>query len=88
MTLEQVAEMKPAYKKQKGHRTLFSHHGLHLSLQATKLLASLTYPLKITKVSPPCLPNMSATYSSSTSDSASGSAGAAGIVGAAGAGST
>jgi hypothetical protein len=56
MTLEQVAEMKPAYKKQKGHRTLFSHHGLHLSLQATKLLASLTYPLKITKSVHPAFP--------------------------------
>jgi hypothetical protein len=38
---------------------LVSCHGLHLRLQATKLLASLTYPLKITKVSPPCLLNMS-----------------------------
>jgi hypothetical protein len=30
-----------------------------LRLQATKVLASLSYPLKITKVSPPCLSNMS-----------------------------
>jgi hypothetical protein len=30
-------------------RTLFSRHGLHPRLQAIKLLASLTYPLKITK---------------------------------------
>jgi hypothetical protein len=59
MTLEQVAEMKSTYKKQKGTRTLFSRHGLHLRLQATKLLGSLTYPLKITKVSPLCLSNMS-----------------------------
>jgi hypothetical protein len=28
---------------------LFSRHGLHPRLQAIKLLASLTYPLKITK---------------------------------------
>jgi hypothetical protein len=59
MTLEQVAEMKPAYQKQKGMRTLFSRHGLHLRLQATKLFASITYPLKITKVNPPCLSNKS-----------------------------
>jgi hypothetical protein len=84
MTLEQVAEMKPAYQKQKGTRTLFSRHKLHLRLQAIKLLASLTYPLEIKKVSPPCLPNMSTTYSSSTSYSASGSAGAAGTAGAGG----
>jgi hypothetical protein len=38
---------------------MLSRHGLHLRLQATKLLASLTYPLKITKVSPPYLSNMS-----------------------------
>jgi hypothetical protein len=84
MTLEQVAEMKPAYQKQKGTRTLFSRHELHLRLQATKLLASLTYTLKTIKVSPPCLPNMSITYSSSTSASASGSAGDVGVAGAGG----
>jgi hypothetical protein len=59
-----------------------------LRLHNTKLLVSLTYPLKITKVSPPYLPNMSATYSSSTSDSASVSMGATGATGAAGAGDT
>jgi hypothetical protein len=79
MTLEQVAEMKHAYKKQKGHKNLVLMP--RVTLQATKLLASLTYPLKITKVSPPCLSNMSTTYSSSTSDSVSGSAGAAGAAG-------
>jgi hypothetical protein len=38
--------MKPAYQKQKGTGTLFSHRELHLRLQAIKLLPSLTYPLK------------------------------------------
>jgi hypothetical protein len=38
---------------------LFLRHGLHLRLHATKLFASLTYPLKITKVSLPYLSNMS-----------------------------
>jgi hypothetical protein len=39
--------------------TLFSHHGLDPRLQAIKLLASLTYPLKITKDQPTLHPNMS-----------------------------
>jgi hypothetical protein len=77
--------MKPAYQKQKGHKNLVLTPRVTFEVTATKLLVSLTYPLKMTKVSPPCLPNMSVTYSSSTSDSVSGSAGA---VGAAGAGGT
>jgi hypothetical protein len=50
MTFVQMVKMEPAYP-----RTLFSRHGLHLRLQATKLLASLTYPLKKTKGSIPCV---------------------------------
>jgi hypothetical protein len=38
----QVVEMEPAYQKKVGTRTLFSHRGSHLRLQAIKLLASLT----------------------------------------------
>jgi hypothetical protein len=41
--------MKTDYHKQKGMRILFPRHGLHLRLQAIKLLTSLTYPLKRTK---------------------------------------
>jgi hypothetical protein len=48
MTFVQVVEMKPTYQKQKGTATLFSCHGLHMRLQAIKLLANLTHPLKIT----------------------------------------
>jgi hypothetical protein len=49
MTFGQVAEIKLGYQKTKEvARTLFSHHGLHPRLQAIKLLASLTHPLKIT----------------------------------------
>jgi hypothetical protein len=80
--------MKPAYQKQKGHKNLVLTPRVTFEVTAAKLLVSLTYPLKITKVSPPCLPNVSVTYSSSTSDSASGTAGAAGAAGTVGAGST
>jgi hypothetical protein len=41
MSFVQVVKMEPAYKKM-GMRTLFSHRGLHLRLQAIKLLASIT----------------------------------------------
>jgi hypothetical protein len=49
MTLEQVAEMKPAYQKQKGHKNLLLMPRVTFELQAIKLLASLTYAIKITK---------------------------------------
>jgi hypothetical protein len=49
MILEQVAEMNPSIKNKRVTRTLFSCHGLYLRLQAIKLLARLTYPIKITK---------------------------------------
>jgi hypothetical protein len=49
MTFVQVAEHNPPNKNKRGMRTLFSRHGSHPRLQATKLLVSLTYPLKITK---------------------------------------
>jgi hypothetical protein len=84
MTLEQVAEMKLVYQKQKGHENLVLTPRVTFKITRTKLLASLTYPLKTTKISPPCLPNMSATYSLSTSDSTSGSAGVLGTVDAGG----
>jgi hypothetical protein len=46
-------------KNKRDTRTLFSRHGLHPRLQAIKLLASLTYPLKITKGRPNTGPIMS-----------------------------
>jgi hypothetical protein len=49
MTFVQVAEHNPPTKNKRSTRTLFSCHELHLRLQAIKLIASLTYPLKITK---------------------------------------
>jgi hypothetical protein len=49
MTFVQVTEHNPPTKNKKSMRTLFSRHRLYPWLQATKLLASLTYPLKITK---------------------------------------
>jgi hypothetical protein len=52
MTFVQVTEHNPSNQKQKGTRTLFSRHGLYPRLQAIKLLASLTYPLKRTKGQP------------------------------------
>jgi hypothetical protein len=76
--------MKPAYQKQKGHKNLVLTPRVTFEVTVTKLLVSLTYPLKITKVNPPRPPNMSVTYSSSTSDSVSGSAGAAGAASAGG----
>jgi hypothetical protein len=81
MTLEQVGEMKPTYEKQMGHENIVLMPRVTFRLQAIKLLASLTYPLKITKVSPPCIPTCPTTYSSSTSDTASGLAGATGVGG-------
>jgi hypothetical protein len=59
MILEQVAEMNSPIKNKRGTRILFSHHELHLRLQAIKLLASLTYPLKIIKGQSTLHPNMS-----------------------------
>jgi hypothetical protein len=49
MTFVQMAEHNPPTKNKRSTRTLFSHHGLHPRLQATKLLVILTYPIKITK---------------------------------------
>jgi hypothetical protein len=49
MTFVQVAEHNLPTKNKRSTRTLFSRHRLHPRLQAIKLLASLTYPLKITK---------------------------------------
>jgi hypothetical protein len=69
-------------KNKRGMGTLFSCHGLHLRLQAIKLLASLTYPLKRTKGQSPNTLSCPVTYSSLTSDTVSGSAGSAGAGGA------
>jgi hypothetical protein len=41
MPFVQVVKMEPAYQNKMGTRTLFSRRGLHLRLQAIKLLASL-----------------------------------------------
>jgi hypothetical protein len=49
MTFVQVAEHNPPTKNKRSMRILFPRHGLHPRLQAIKLLASLTYPLKIIK---------------------------------------
>jgi hypothetical protein len=49
MTFAQVAEHNLPIKNKRGTIALFSCHGLHPRLQAIKLLASLTYPLKRTK---------------------------------------
>jgi hypothetical protein len=49
MTLEQVVEHNMPNKNKRGTRTMFSRYDLHLRLQAIKLLASLTYSLKIPK---------------------------------------
>jgi hypothetical protein len=49
MTFVQVAEHNPPTKNKRSTRTLLPCHGLHPRLQAIKLLASLTYSLKITK---------------------------------------
>jgi hypothetical protein len=49
MTFVQVAEHNPPIKNKRNTRTLFSRHGIHSRLQAIKLLACLTYPLKIIK---------------------------------------
>jgi hypothetical protein len=46
MSFVQVIKMEPLIKNRMGTRNLFSHRMLHLRLQAIKLLASLTYPLK------------------------------------------
>jgi hypothetical protein len=56
MTFVQVAEHNPPIKSKRSTGALFSCYGLHPRLQAIKLLASLTYPLKITKGHP--LPNL------------------------------
>jgi hypothetical protein len=49
MTFVHVAELNPPTKNKRSMRTLFSHRGLHPRLQAIKVLANLTYPLKIMK---------------------------------------
>jgi hypothetical protein len=46
MTFVQVAGLNPPIKNKRGTRSLLSRLGLHLRLQAIKLLASLTYLLK------------------------------------------
>jgi hypothetical protein len=47
MTFIQVAKMKPAYQKEKGHENLVLTPWATSELIDIKLLASLTYPLKI-----------------------------------------
>jgi hypothetical protein len=59
MTFVQVAEHNPPIKDIRSTRTLFSCYRLHPRLQAIKLLASLSYPLKITKGHPLPHPDMS-----------------------------
>jgi hypothetical protein len=49
MTFAQVVEHNPPTKNKRSMRTLFSRHVLRPRLQAIKLLASITYPLKIIK---------------------------------------
>jgi hypothetical protein len=49
VTFVQVAEYNPPIKNKRGTGALLYRHGLHPRLHAIKLLASLTYPLKITK---------------------------------------
>jgi hypothetical protein len=48
--------MKPAYQKQKGHKNFVLTPQVTFEVTSYQLFVSLTYPLKITKVSPPCLP--------------------------------
>jgi hypothetical protein len=63
-------------------RTMFSHLGLRMRLQATELLASLTYQLKITKDQPTTHPNITETLSSPIPDNASISSGSSSAGGA------
>jgi hypothetical protein len=48
--------MKPAYQKQKGQKNFVLTPRVTFEVTSYQLFVSLTYPLKITKVSPPCLP--------------------------------
>jgi hypothetical protein len=59
MTFAQVTKHNLSIKNERSTRDLFSRYGLHPRLQAIKVLASLTYQLKITKGHPLPHPDMS-----------------------------